>query len=146
MSCGSTAQFVSDLPKTPDDRFSRNEAQFMEDEKSHNLTSLLFCLCVLNELLRDKFNTLGFTPSEDSDQYGHRYRLISLCCALIGWLRTLAYLSLVVRKLAFCICKNKDADQLCDDREADQRLCFRYTDSTIPLLANPKFHASRHIL
>ena len=35
-----------------------------------------------------------------------------------------------------CICKNKDADQLRGNREADQRLCFRYTDicSTIPLL------------
>ena len=35
---------------------------------------------------------------------------------------------------ACCICENKDADQLRGDREADQRLCFRYTDSTIPLL------------
>ena len=34
----------------------------------------------------------------------------------------------------FCICENKDADQLCGNREADQRLCFRYTGSTIPLL------------
>ena len=40
-----------------------------------------------------------------------------------------------MRKPAFCICENKDADQLCGDREADQRLCFRYTDSTIPLLS-----------
>ena len=37
-------------------------------------------------------------------------------------------------KLAFCICENKDADQLRGNREADQRLCFRHTDSTIPLL------------
>ena len=43
-------------------------------------------------------------------------------------------MSLVMRKLAFCICENKDADQLRGNREADQRLCFRYTDSTIPLL------------
>ena len=43
-------------------------------------------------------------------------------------------LSLVVRKPDFCICENKDADQLRGDREADQRLCFRYTDSTIPVL------------
>ena len=35
----------------------------------------------------------------------------------------------------FCICENKDADQLRGNREADQRLCFRYTDSTIPLLS-----------
>ena len=27
-------------------------------------------------------------------------------------------------KPAFCICENKDADQLCINREADQRLCF----------------------
>ena len=40
-----------------------------------------------------------------------------------------------MRKPAFCICKNKDADQLWGNREADQRLCFRYTDTTIPLLS-----------
>ena len=39
-----------------------------------------------------------------------------------------------MRKPTFCICENKDADQLRGNREADQRLCFRYTDSTIPLL------------
>ena len=43
-------------------------------------------------------------------------------------------MSRVVRKPAFCICENKDADQLRGDREADQRLRFRCTDSTIPLL------------
>ena len=45
----------------------------------------------------------------------------------------IAHMSLVMRKPAFCICENKDADQLRGNREADQRLCFRYTDSTIPL-------------
>ena len=39
-----------------------------------------------------------------------------------------------VRKPDFCICENKDADQLRGNREADQRLCFRHLDSTIPLL------------
>ena len=39
-----------------------------------------------------------------------------------------------MRKPDFCICENKDADQLRGNREADQRLCFRYTDSIIPLL------------
>ena len=39
-----------------------------------------------------------------------------------------------MRKPGFCICENKDADQLRGSCEADQRLCFRYTDSTIPLL------------
>ena len=44
------------------------------------------------------------------------------------------YMSRVVRKPDFCICENKDADQLRGNREADQRLCFRYTDNTIHLL------------
>ena len=35
----------------------------------------------------------------------------------------------------FCICEHKDADQLRGNREADQRLCFRYLDSTILLLS-----------
>ena len=40
-----------------------------------------------------------------------------------------------MRKPAFCICENIDADKLRGNREADQRLCFRYTDSMIPLLS-----------
>ena len=46
-----------------------------------------------------------------------------------------------MRKPAFCICENKDADQLRGNREADQRLCFRNIESTIPLL--PKYEISR---
>ena len=47
-----------------------------------------------------------------------------------------------MRKRAFCICENKDADKLRGNREADQRLCFRYTDTTL----NPKFQASSHLV
>ena len=43
-------------------------------------------------------------------------------------------MSRVVRKPAFCICENKDADQLRGNSEDDQRLCFRYRDSIISLL------------
>ena len=34
-------------------------------------------------------------------------------------------------KPTICIGENKDADQLRGNREADQRLCFRYSDSTL---------------
>ena len=51
-----------------------------------------------------------------------------------------------MRKLAFCIWENKDADQLRGNHEADQRLCFRYTASTIPLLPKSKFQASSNLL
>ena len=48
-----------------------------------------------------------------------------------------------MRKPAFCICENKDADQLRGHRESDQRLCFRYTDSTIPLLPKSEISSLR---
>ena len=44
----------------------------------------------------------------------------------------------------FYICENKDADQLCSNCTADQRLCFRHKDTTIPLLLMSKF--SRFLL
>ena len=44
------------------------------------------------------------------------------------------YTSRRMRKPAICICENKGADQLRGKRETAQRLCSRYTDSTIPLL------------
>ena len=42
--------------------------------------------------------------------------------------------SRIVRKPDFCLGENKGADQLRGNREADQRLCFRYTDSIFRLL------------
>ena len=50
-------------------------------------------------------------------------------------------MSRVMKKTFFYICENKDADQLRGNREADQRLGFRYKDSTIPLL--PTYEISR---
>ena len=44
------------------------------------------------------------------------------------------HMSRVTRKPDFCLCENKGADQLRSNCEADQRLCFRYTDSTLSLL------------
>ena len=49
-------------------------------------------------------------------------------------------MSRLMGKATICIGENKDADQLRGNREADQRLCFRYPDRTIPLL--PKYEMS----
>ena len=51
-----------------------------------------------------------------------------------------------MRKPTICIGENKDADQLRGNREAYQRLCFRYTDSTIPPYLTPKCQASSSFL
>ena len=47
-------------------------------------------------------------------------------------------------KPTICICENKGADQLSSYCEADQRLCFCYTDSTIPLLLISKISSIQH--
>ena len=41
-------------------------------------------------------------------------------------------------KPTICIGENKGAGQLRSNCEADQRLCFHYMDSTIPLLSISK--------
>ena len=46
----------------------------------------------------------------------------------LSWKETGIQMSHLMRKSTVCICKNKD------NREADQHLCFCYTDSTLPLL------------
>ena len=55
-------------------------------------------------------------------------------------------MSLVVRKPAFCICENKDADQLRGNREADQRPCFATQIQQTLYFLNSKFQASSHLL
>ena len=61
-------------------------------------------------------------------------------------IHNVGHLSHLVGKPTICICENKDADQLRGNREADQRLCFRYTDSTLLYFLNPKFQASSLLL
>ena len=86
-------------------------------------------LCYLTETL-ERINGLR------SSSVVEYWFLVSICLAYIN--QTVFHLSRVVRKPAFCICENKDADQLRGNREANQRLCFRYIDSTIPLLSKSK--------
>ena len=70
----------------------------------------------------------------------HQFKAI--CVSLLGLLfrfvikikRCAQQMSRLMGKPTICIGENKDADQLRGNREADQRLCFRYSDSTIPLL------------
>ena len=45
-----------------------------------------------------------------------------------------AHMSYVMRKQAFSISENKGADQLHGNHAADRGFCYRYIDSTAPLL------------
>ena len=61
-----------------------------------------------------------------------------VCVCMSANVRTYIHMSRLMGKPTICIGENKDADQLCGNREADQRLCFRYTDSTLSLLLKSK--------
>ena len=49
-------------------------------------------------------------------------------------------------KPTICIGENKGTDQLRGNREADQRLRFRYSDSTIPLLLKSEISSFEMVL
>ena len=82
------------------------------------------------------------------------YFYIQTCCRhilqlFVGWaiiIHVEPQMSLFMRKQDFYLCKIKGEDQLCSNCTADQRLCFRLTDSTIPLLLIPKFQDSSFLL
>ena len=71
---------------------------------------------------------------------------ILLLCYLLLQIHQNKYMSRVMRKLDFCLCENKGADQFRSDCKAHQSLCFFYMDSTIPFFLNLKFQASSHPL
>ena len=54
-------------------------------------------------------------------------------------------MSHVMRKPDFCLCENKGADQLRSNCEADQRLCFRYTDSACTITLLPECEISKFL-
>ena len=80
---------------------------------------------------------LCLTWSETLDRFCLDKAFRSRCCidGDVWFEGAIRKMSLVIRKPDFCICENKDADQLRGKSEADQRLCFRYIERTIPLLS-----------
>ena len=54
------------------------------------------------------------------------------------------YVSCIMRQPAYAYAKT-GADQLCSDRAGDQRLCFSYIHSAIPLLPESDILASIHL-
>ena len=83
----------------------------------------------INKLLREK----GHWEDRIKELGGPDYRVNAKTK-----LRISIQMSGLMGKPTICICETKGADQLRSNCEADQRLCFRYTDSTMPLLLESK--------
>ena len=89
---------------------------------------------------KQKFHahTHGYTMMVDHIQFDNHIfaHTVSHCMCALGHTSSQAWSYEPRReKTAFLHMRNKDADQLRGDREADQRLCFRYMDRTTPLLS-----------
>ena len=100
------------------------------------MTRLIYKLLLIS--LRMRISFLGYFDISYVLHLDHAFAQTVMFLLCIVDIVSMDNLSLVMRKPAFCICENKDADQLRGNREADQRLCFRYKDSTIPLLHKSK--------
>ena len=109
--CTCTARFVSDL-------FGNHIVGFpMRWLKSNKQSLHVFCTRFEVQVYAESWTRLALITWS--------YTVTSFCAF---------YMSRLIGKPTICIGENKDADQLRGNREADQRLCFRYSDSTIPLL------------
>ena len=89
---------------------------------------LILVLTPFNEFYDGPINRHALTTCR------HIMKIMLTCPYNVDPLTLHFYMSLVVRKPDFCIYEIKDADQLRGNRKADQRLCFRHTDSIIPLI------------
>ena len=128
------------------------QEQFAENgNKIYHVCIVIVVLHIYHQISRTSCKkNLKFGPYQIlSNIFGSCFLLFSVTISLIAPFEScqrackfdLYHVSRVVRKPAFCICENKDANHLNGNREADQRLCFRYTDSTIPLLSKSKLLA-----
>ena len=112
--CRCTGRFVSDLIGNPKDRFSHIAAHIIHVTSRPRKTIIMLCINGKIATKRKYYTNpiyIFMKNNKNDDKMSH-----------------------IVRKPDFCLGENKGADQLRGNREADQRLCFRYSDSTIPLL------------
>ena len=97
---------------------------------------IILCQAVPEKSLTEKKFTHTHTRTQTSSQKRQKLYTPYILRICRGYKQQ--QMSRRMRKPAICICENKDADQLHSNCEADQPLCFLYTDSTIPLLSKSK--------
>ena len=99
---------------------------FFKSSLARNLKSFIPLTCVL-------YCRWRYVQSAYSGHAPWSYRVSTLSCKQVIYIAN-RYEILSRRTRKPTICENKDADQLCINCTADQRLCFHYLNSTIPPL------------
>ena len=101
---------------------------FFSEKNFHILYGQVLCnvvfILAIRKSLASSFNLQGIKSARHCERYvlGSLSKLLEI------------YMSRAMRKPDFRLFKNKGTDQLQSNYEADQHLCFHYTDSTILLL------------
>ena len=107
---------------------------------------VIFCGCIAR-FVSDMVGTAIYRFSCNAvHTLAHPIRLQSFACpsfSICGPSGGQTHICHIFHEKANILHKRKqNADQLRCNREADQSLCFRYINSTIPLPLNPKFQSS----
>ena len=93
------------------------ELYFVKHLQNHDSEVEIICVCL-------GFDTQS-SASRDSTGLLSKYQHpVLLQLTSLSTVCYLSSMSNIMRKTAFCICKNKGADQLCSNCTADQHLCF----------------------
>ena len=136
--CNCTGCLMSNLVIYPEDPFSHHSSCdkiFFLNFRMDHFPSVM--TMIMTTMLPTPPPTQDISLASISDwTYLTRSFSGSWVCARISLNNAVSDMSLIKGKPNFCICENKDADQLCSNCTADQHLCFRCTDSTMPLLLN----------
>ena len=128
---------MSDLVGNPEDRFSRITALFVLHcypfYKSISEVNILLNMRKPAFYLAENDVTIDPAGLRSLKSTSHCLTVMLFNLSEISRFECL-YGSRLIGKPTICIGENKGADQLRGNREADQRLCFHSSDSTIPLL------------
>ena len=89
--------------------------------------------------------TRFFTYAETKTQISFAVTFV-FATPLLSKSKCLTHMSLVVRKPAFCICENKDADQLHGNPKLISAFVFAIRIVQSLYYQNPKFQTSSHLL
>ena len=111
---------------------------YSEKAKLINFFDVCYCVCSYSPVDRLSNIRGQHTGTTKADKIN--IRLLSIQIPVWEQLSFRSMeMSRLMRKPTIYIFKTKGADQLRSYCEADQHLCFRYTDSTISLLSKSKF-------
>ena len=130
---GSTEQDHAQETDQSSDSFTINDVLGINDRHYFNIFSMDARHQTIFSILNQQIKLHMWLQCKKEDPFQASFYILQTKTCL-----PVLIMSSIVRKPDFCLGENKGSHQLRSNCEADQSLCFRYADSTIPLLSKSK--------